>query len=91
MPDATLPKRVAAAIINGPDGPKVEMKTWHTCDTVHCIAGWAIHLSGPAGYALERICGSAVAGALLLPSANHLFHTTNEKAIEWAKGVLAEK
>jgi pentapeptide repeat protein len=89
-PDKILPKRVAEAIINGADSPKVEMGTWHTCDTVHCLAGWAIHLSGPAGYALERIVGSAVAGVMLLPSASHLFYKDNEAAIAWANEVLSK-
>ncbi len=83
--DPELPKRVASAIINGPDGPKVKMDNWHTCETVHCVAGWAIHLSGPAGYALESVVGSLVAGAMLMPSAAHMFYKTNEEAIAWAK------
>ncbi len=83
--DPELPKRVATAILNGPEGPKVAMDNWHTCETVHCVAGWAIHLSGPAGYALESVVGSPVAGAMLMPSGAHMFYKTNEEAIEWAK------
>ena len=26
----------------------------HTCETTHCRAGWAVHLAGEAGYALEK-------------------------------------
>lgn len=43
----------------------VDMFTWHTCDTTHCRAGWAIHLAGEEGYALERKYGPNVAGALI--------------------------
>lgn len=32
---------------------KLDMSTWHTCDTTHCRAGWVVHLAGEAGYALE--------------------------------------
>lgn len=31
----------------------LRMDTWHTCDTTHCRAGWAVHLAGEAGYELE--------------------------------------
>lgn len=87
-PDPELPKRVATAIINGPDGTKVDMSTWHQCETVHCIAGWAIHLSGPAGYALESLVGSEPAGCMLMPSASRMFHSSNDEAIEWAKEIV---
>jgi uncharacterized protein YjbI with pentapeptide repeats len=42
------------------------MNDWHTCETTHCRAGWAVHLAGEAGYELERQLGSpAAAGALI--------------------------
>jgi hypothetical protein len=41
------------------------MDQWHTCETTHCRAGWAIHLAGVAGKVLEHCCGSNVAGALI--------------------------
>ena len=30
------------------------MTNWHKCETTHCRAGWVVHLSGDAGYALEK-------------------------------------
>ena len=41
------------------------MERWHSCGTTHCRAGWAVHLSGEAGYALEKFHGSALAGQLI--------------------------
>lgn len=40
------------------------------CGTVHCIAGWAVHLAGEAGYALEDETGSVelAAGAIFAAS-----------------------
>ena len=29
------------------------MDAWHTCDTTHCRAGWAVHLAGEEGKKLE--------------------------------------
>lgn len=44
-------------------------------DTSHSIAGWAIHLAGEEGYALEKAVGEANAGAMLLglPAAEVFF------------------
>ena len=42
----------------------LNMSTWH-CGTTHCRAGWAIHLAGEEGYALENKVGSEVAGTLI--------------------------
>jgi hypothetical protein len=36
---------------------KLDMSTWHSCETTHCRAGWAIHLAGKAGYELEEKLG----------------------------------
>jgi hypothetical protein len=57
---------------------RLNMETWHGfanpngrhvvpfCGTTHCRAGWAIHLAGEAGYALEQRSGAAeIAGALI--------------------------
>lgn len=43
----------------------LNMDSWHTCETTHCRAGWAIHLAGDAGKELEKKVGSDVAGALI--------------------------
>lgn len=32
----------------------LNMSFWHTCETIHCRAGWVINLAGEAGKALER-------------------------------------
>lgn len=86
-PDSGLPKRVAEQILASPEA--LNMSDWHTCDTSHCLAGWAVHLSGPPGYALEAVVGPEVAGRLLMPSASHLFHASDDEAREWAEQILA--
>ena len=57
-----LDKEILAAIEHG---GKLIMSTWHTCNTAHCRAGWAIHLAGVVGTDLERQVGSSAAGALI--------------------------
>jgi hypothetical protein len=44
---------------------KLNMKEWHTCETTHCRAGWAIVLAGEKGRALEDAYGTSLAGALI--------------------------
>ena len=46
-------------------GGSLDMKAWHTCQTTHCRAGWAITLAGEAGAKLEAEMGPAAAGALI--------------------------
>lgn len=82
--------------INQP-GNELDMDDWHgplwydntkrTCSTTHCRAGWAIHLAGPAGYALEDRVGAGVAGALIYAASRPAkavpdFHCTDKEALE---------
>ena len=66
------------------------MRDWHHCKTSHCIAGWAIHLAGEEGYALERQIGPGNAGLVLLgPKGAELFHLSYEAARAKLQAVLA--
>ena len=68
LPDGvpTVP-RLASAILGaiGPECERLDMRTWHTCETVHCVAGWTVVLAGAAGAALEREHGTPAAAALI--------------------------
>jgi uncharacterized protein YjbI with pentapeptide repeats len=46
-------------------GNSLDMSNWHTCQTTHCRAGWAITLAGEAGKALEEELSPVTAGALI--------------------------
>jgi len=79
--DAEILKRVESC------PTALDMRQWHTCETTHCRAGWAITLAGESGKVLESIYGPSVAGALLyaraypdLPVPN--FVDSNEAALE---------
>lgn len=50
----------------------IMMTAWHHgggsalgCDTSHCLAGWAVHIAGAAGYALEDYTDAERAGAAI--------------------------
>lgn len=64
---ANIDARILAAIegIAAQGGTGLNMEMWHTCDTAHCRGGWAIHLAGEAGYALEKEIGYSAAAALI--------------------------
>ncbi len=37
------------------------MRSWHTCETTHCRAGWVVTLAGDVGRELENYFGTALA------------------------------
>jgi len=64
----------------------LDMDDWHTCDTVHCIAGWACKLA--KDQRLETIYGTPIAGLLLLGTkAYSHFYDTTEEARVYLEGI----
>ncbi|HVQ52908.1 MAG TPA: pentapeptide repeat-containing protein [Mycobacterium sp.] len=64
---------------------KLEMGNWHTCDTTHCRGGWAIHLAGVAGAALENEHGVETAARMIYRASTGRvphFYASNERALE---------
>lgn len=43
----------------------LDMSSWHTCETTHCRAGWAVHLAGEPGRALESFYNTELAAMLI--------------------------
>ena len=69
----------------------LEMDTWHTCDTTHCIGGTAIHQAGEVGGLLEAAVGPGIAALMLLgPDAHAHFYDSNEEATAWLRSVLEQ-
>jgi len=64
----------------------LEMSTWHTCGTTHCRAGWAVHLAGEAGYALEKRTSTEFAAMQIYKASGYpispvRFYESNEVAL----------
>jgi len=64
----------------------LHMSDWHSCGTTHCRAGWAVHLAGEEGYALEHFHGTALAAQLIYDASGHpispvRFFDSNEDAL----------
>ena len=75
--------KIAGIVLH--DEMALEMSSYHTCDTVHCIAGWACRLS-ERGEKLEAKYGTQIAGLMLLGVEAHShFFDENEEAVEWLK------
>jgi uncharacterized protein YjbI with pentapeptide repeats len=58
-----LDRKILEAVTIG--AGKLDMSTWHKCETTHCRAGWAITLAGAAGKEIEAKHGPHYAGVQL--------------------------
>ena len=82
-----IPNIDAAILAAIEAGGILEMGSWHgSCGTTHCRAGWAIHLAGEKGKALEDRVGPEMAGALIYQASRPgqpapWFYASNEKAM----------
>lgn len=90
--EAEQRQRIAAvAALALKDDDALNMGDWHTCETTHCIAGWAVHQAGAAGYLLEEMMGPHAAGAILLgdEAAKH-FYDSGDQARAWLETFLPD-
>ena len=83
------PQRLRAVAAAALQEGALEMETWHTCPTTHCIGGTAIHQAGEVGRLLEAAVGPEVAALMLLGvEAYSHFYDSNEEAAKWLQSVL---
>ena len=72
--------------VSKPDA--LNMGNWHTCDSTHCRAGWAVHMAGEAGKALEKQTSTLFAAMQIYRISSPIrvspirFYESNEKAME---------
>ena len=63
------------------------MRSWHTCDTTHCRAGWVVHLAGEEGKALEAFHDTPLAASLIYAASSSMkvpmprFYDSDEDAL----------
>ena len=73
---------------------QLRMSAWHTCETTHCRAGWAITLAGEAGKKLEEKYDSHRAGRMIYQASTgrvpHFF-ASDERAMEDIRQCAAEQ
>ena len=82
-----LIQKIAKAVLYS-EKYELNMSNWHTCETTHCVAGFATHFA-KKGKKLEKKCGTEVAGLLLLgPEAHAHFFDSNDDAKAYLQSVL---
>jgi Pentapeptide repeats (8 copies) len=92
-----IPNIDAAILAAIEAGGTLDMSFWHgSCGTTHCRAGWAIHLAGEKGKALEDRIGSQMAGTLIYQASRPKkpapwFFASNEEAMEDIRKCAAEE
>ena len=73
------------------------MGNWHSCDTTHCRAGWAVHLAGEAGRALEAFHDTPLAAYLIYKASSPVkvsfprFYENNDTALADMKRCAEEE
>jgi len=60
-----VPNIDAAILSTLEGGGTLDMEEWHTCETTHSRAGWAVVLAGEEGRELEEQLGTNAAAALI--------------------------
>lgn len=88
-----LDAKILAQVESEPD--TFDMDVWHSsCGTAHCLAGWAVHLAGKAGYALEEATIAEDAGALIYAKSTGSvpdFYADNEEALAELRARVADR
>jgi hypothetical protein len=96
-----IPNIDAAILAAIEEGGKLDMTSWHGlddhwCGTTHCRAGWAIHLAGEKGKALQDKYGPQRAGAMIYRASRPgvpapWFFAPTDKAMDDIKKCAAEQ
>jgi hypothetical protein len=87
--------RAVLAAVSQPDA--LSMKTWHSCDTKHCRAGWVVTLAGERGRKLETASSTLFAAMQILKASSAIrvspvrFFETDEVAMADIKRCAAEE
>ena len=90
--DPTLKAKILKAV----ESPKnaLKMDQWHSCESTHCIAGWAVHLSGDKGKQMEDASTTYLAARLLL-GLDHIesevFFLEEAEAMDWLRSDTSTK
>ena len=96
-----IPNIDAAILAEIEKGGKLDMGSWHGpqdhwCGTTHCRAGWAVHIAGEKGKALQDRVGPQLAGTLIYQASRPgkpvpWFFMSTEDAIADIRACAAEQ
>ncbi len=97
MPEIPVIADIHKAVYAAASRPgALDMGRFHACETTHCRAGWAVHLAGDAGYALERATSPVFAAMQIYAASGYAispvrFFDTDEKAMADMKRLAESK
>jgi hypothetical protein len=75
----------------------LDMRTWHTCETTHCRAGWVVTLAGADGKELEQKTSTEFAARQIYRVSSNInvsplaFYVSNEEAMKDIKRCASEE
>jgi len=64
------------------------MRSWHTCETTHCRAGWVVALAGENGKELQTQISTPLAAMVIYRASSdikvslNMFFVSNEEALQ---------
>lgn len=76
---------------------RLDMATWHTCETTHCRGGWVVTLAGDAGKKLEQATTTEFAAMQIYRASSPIrvspvrFYETNAAAMADIERCAAEE
>lgn len=92
MPNIPVVENIHQKILAAVSGDgDLEMRSWHSCDTMHCLGGWAVFLAGAEGRKLEKKTSTLFAAMQILKASSPIrvhppcFFENNEDAM---KGII---
>lgn len=97
MPPVPVIANIHQAVYKAASQPgALDMRTWHTCSTTHCRAGWVTTLAGEVGKELERRTDTLFAAMQIYEASGYLispvrFCDTDEKAMADMKRLAEEE
>jgi hypothetical protein len=96
FPDFPVIEKIDSKILEAiKGGGRLEMGAWHTCGTTHCRGGWAVHLAGEKGAALEKATNTHLAAMLIYMKSRKGpvpdFYASNDEAMADMKRCAAEE
>jgi hypothetical protein len=96
-PDVPVIPDIHKKIFEAASQPEaLNMESFHTCETTHCRAGWAVHLAGAEGKKLEHFFNTELAAMMIYKASGYKispcrFYDSNEDAFKDMKRLAEAK
>lgn len=84
-----LVSRIYRVVKDQPE--RLDMTTWHTCDTTHCLAGWAVSLHPQGESLVSKLTIDPAAAIIFNACCGEVpnFYSSKRAAMQWLERVAA--